>query len=93
MRPSIDTVWQRIRAHEGEPFSTITGARFKYSVDGNALRPDRAKQNLTRSNFEKALELVPLPGPGGSATSYVGQHMFGQSCTTDESGSVTGDSV
>jgi hypothetical protein len=64
MTPSIGTVWQRIKVHEGEAFSTITGMRFTYSVVGDVLRTDRAKQNLSRSNFEKVLPLLPLPGPG-----------------------------
>jgi hypothetical protein len=37
---------------------------FTYSVVGDVLRTDRAKQNLSRSNFEKVLPLLPLPGPG-----------------------------
>jgi hypothetical protein len=40
------------------------GMRFTYSVAGDVLRTDRANQNLSRSNFEKVLPLLPLSGPG-----------------------------
>ena len=63
-QPSIDDVWNRIRNREGDAFSTKTGKVFKYAVSGNVLRPDRAQQNLPKSEFAKALSLWPLDGPG-----------------------------
>ncbi len=62
---SIDTVWERIRRHAGERFETVTGLPFTYSVPGNYLLVDRTIRNLSRSNFEKALDHVPCDGPGG----------------------------
>lgn len=63
-RPSIEAVWTRIKRFEGSKFETKTGKEFTYSVSGESLRPSRAKQNITRSDFAKALELAPLDGPG-----------------------------
>ena len=60
----IDEVWQRILAHEGETFVTVTGIEFKYSVRGSVLKTDRAHWNLSRSTFEKALGMLPVSGPG-----------------------------
>lgn len=59
--PNIEVVWQRIRAHEGEVFHQVRGGEFRYRVVGNQLVPDRTRQQIPRSHFERALELAPLP--------------------------------
>ena len=61
---SIEVVWSRILQHEGERFETLTGRPFTYTVTGHVLRTDRTDFNLPRSQFEKALDLVPAAGPG-----------------------------
>ena len=63
MKPTIEVVWKRIRNHQGQPFTTSTGARFTYSVEGATLMVDRSDYGVARSNFERALALVPLEGP------------------------------
>jgi len=60
----IDVVWERIRRHAGQEFRTVTGLPFTYEAPGNYLRVDRTVRNLSRSNFEKALRLMPANGPG-----------------------------
>lgn len=60
----IDTVWGRIIAHQGEAFHQIRGKAFSYRVQGNALGPTTTNRNLPKSDFAKALDLVPLRGPG-----------------------------
>jgi hypothetical protein len=60
----IDRVWARIKANAGLEFRTVTGLPFTYEVPGNYLRVSRTVRNLSRSNFQKALELVPAEGPG-----------------------------
>jgi hypothetical protein len=57
----IDTVWSRIKAHHGKEFRQVRGKSFSYSVDGFTLIPGTTNRNLPRSDFEKALKLVPLP--------------------------------
>lgn len=57
---AIDKVWLRIKAHEGETFHQIKGARFRYSVIGNAIKPDRTNRSISKCDFEKALVYVPL---------------------------------
>ena len=57
---SIDTVWARIKALEGQTFRQIRGKEFTYSVVGSAVVPEGINQNIPRAHFEKALELLPL---------------------------------
>ena len=60
----IDEVWARIKSHEGEKFETRTGKTFTYHIDGEIFHPSRTEYNISKRNFEIALELVPLDGPG-----------------------------
>jgi hypothetical protein len=61
---NIDGVWARIRACAGQEFRTITGLAFTYEVPGNYLRVHGVNRNLSRTNFAKAMELMPANGPG-----------------------------
>jgi len=62
--PSITEIWQRIHAHQNEPFKTTTGLPFTYSVSGNELFVDRTSDfPLHACQFEKALALVPIARP------------------------------
>lgn len=60
----IEAVWARIKAREGEEFRLVRGARFVYVVARGSVVPDRTAYPIARSEFAKALELVPLRGPG-----------------------------
>ena len=60
----VDAVWERIVAHQGQVFRQMRGKEFTYSVKGNVLRPSATNRNIPRSDFEKALDLMPLHGPG-----------------------------
>ena len=60
----INEVWTRIIAHQGETFRQIRGQEFTYTVKGNVLRPSTTNRNIPRSHFEKALDRMPLHGPG-----------------------------
>lgn len=65
---TIDVVWERIRRHSGEEFHTIRGLPFTYDVPGNFLQVNRqgheVNRSLSRTNFARALELMPASGPG-----------------------------
>jgi hypothetical protein len=63
-KPPFSEVWNRIVAHEGELFHTISNLPFKYQVGGNIVVPDRTRYLLHKSDLEKAYELVPMKGPG-----------------------------
>ncbi len=60
MIPSINTVWARIQAYAGETFHQIRGAEFTYELHGASLLPDRTHRYIPKSNFQTALQLVPL---------------------------------
>jgi hypothetical protein len=64
MKPTFDEVWHRIVKHEGEVFMQKRGGRFTYAIGGkgNYILPDRTNQNIARSDFSRAYELVPLSG-------------------------------
>ncbi len=57
--PTFDAIWQRIVAAAGQQFTTASGLPFTFAVNENALRPSRTEYNLSRSEFEKAWQLLP----------------------------------
>lgn len=57
---SIDTVWARIKKHEGEEFRQIRGKPFFYTIQGSGLIPEGVNQNIPKTHFERALEFLPL---------------------------------
>ena len=63
-RTSLDEVWRRLKTLEGQRFETKTGRPFTFEINGDVFRPNRTKYNVTKSDFRKALELVPFDGPG-----------------------------
>ena len=64
MKPSIDVVWNRLKKHQGEKFETKTGQPFTYEISGNTFLTNRTLYTITRSDFAKAIELIPIEGPG-----------------------------
>jgi hypothetical protein len=60
----IEAVWDRIERHAGQTFHTKTGLPFRYDVPGNYLVVNRANRSLSKTNFRKALEVMPVDGPG-----------------------------
>jgi hypothetical protein len=63
MKPPLDMVWARIRQNQHQPFSTITGARFSYHVEGSTVVVDRTDYGIAKSNFERVLDVAPLESP------------------------------
>jgi hypothetical protein len=60
----ITTVWTRIEGAEGEVFRQVRGQEFSYEVRSGGVVPSTTNRLLPRSHFEKALERMPLSGPG-----------------------------
>ena len=60
----ISAVGDRIKQNQGQVFHQLRGNAFTYEVRGNIVIPDRTNRSLPRSDFEKALQLMPLRGPG-----------------------------
>ena len=63
-KTSIDELWSRLKACQGEPIETKTGKPFTYDISGDVFHPSRTEYNISRSDFRKALDLVPFEGPG-----------------------------
>ena len=61
---SIDKIWKRVVSLQGKGFETITGKPFTYDISGDSFYPSRTKYIISKSDFMKALELVPIEGPG-----------------------------
>jgi len=57
---SIDALWARIKANEGQTFRQIRGKEFSYMVIGSSVIPSTTKQNIPRSHFAEAVTLMPL---------------------------------
>lgn len=60
--------WDRICRHAGSEFATKTSLAFTYRVPGNFVRITRdgveIDRSLSRTNFVKAMRLMPVDGPG-----------------------------
>lgn len=56
----FNSIWGRIEAAEGMTFRQKTGREFTYSVKSSAVVPSTTNQNIPKSHFEKAAELLPL---------------------------------
>jgi hypothetical protein len=64
MGRNVNEIWSRIERHAGEDFRLIGGKVFSYEVPGNYLRPIGRVRHLSKTNFGKALERVPLDNTG-----------------------------
>jgi branched-subunit amino acid transport protein AzlD len=62
--PDIATVWTRIQRCQGQTFTQKLGREFTYVTTASQLIPNRTNRLLPKSDFAKALRLVPLTGPG-----------------------------
>lgn len=60
----FEEIWIRIVNHEGETFHTITGLEFTYKIDGEGFYPSRTHYRISKTDFRKAYQMVPIDGPG-----------------------------
>jgi hypothetical protein len=61
---SFESMWERVKACEGQEFRTKRDIPFTYRVDGTTVTPDRTGYPIHISQFRKAFDLMPLQGPG-----------------------------
>jgi hypothetical protein len=71
-KPDFEAVWQRIARYAGEEFHTVRGLEFTYQVDSNSLRTSRTDFVLSKGNFERAYEQVPLDAPADFSQDITG---------------------
>lgn len=71
----IEDVWPRIKALAGQEFRQKGGKPFTYRAGANYISLVTTNRNVSRTAFAKALNRVPLTGPGDvndlSAPSYI----------------------
>jgi len=61
----ISAFWKKLKENVGEEFLTVSGLAFTYEFVGDSsIRVSRANQVISKVNFEKAMEHMPLSGPG-----------------------------
>ena len=58
---SFAAVWERITGHGGEFFQTSKGRYFTYRIEEDALLPSQTDLRISRSDFELAFSMVPIP--------------------------------
>ena len=56
----FDTIWARIKRHEGETFAQKRGGEFCYAIEGSGIRPDRTNQVISKKHLKEASGLLPL---------------------------------
>jgi len=56
----FESVWKRIESHENQDFFQIRGGKFTYEVVGGHIIPDRTNQQIPKSHFKEAYNLLPL---------------------------------
>ena len=61
---SIEFIWSQIVAHRGDTIHQKRGKPFTYAIVGNAVSPSTTNRLLPKSDFNSALGLMPLRGPG-----------------------------
>ena len=60
----FEEIWRRIVTHEGKIFRTKTGLEFTYRIDGEGFYPSRTNYRISKTDFRRAYEIVPIDGPG-----------------------------
>ena len=60
----FEEVWDRVRGCAGQEFKTVRGLPFTYKMSGDYLKPSRTNVELSKGDFRRAYELMPLTGPG-----------------------------
>jgi hypothetical protein len=61
---ALESVWQRIKSHQGEEFRTVERLPFTYQVEGTGIwffrDGRRIERKLTRTQVDKAIGRCPL---------------------------------
>jgi hypothetical protein len=61
---AFEDVWGRIVAHAGQTFRTKTGSELTYKIVGGYFCPSRTDYRISREEFRRAFQMVPIAGPG-----------------------------
>ena len=56
----FEQVWDNIKRHENEEFVTKRGLVLTYELFGDSIKPSRTDYFISKSDFKKAMKLMPL---------------------------------
>lgn len=73
---TFDQVWQRIVELEGSEFRQVRGKVFTYKMVGNSLVPSTTNYLIPKSQIQKALERMPIDGPGAISDLIAPSYLF-----------------
>lgn len=68
----FENIWQRIEKFQGEIFYTKSKLDFTYKIAENFLIPSRANFSLSKENFKKAFEQLPMKFPSKFSKDIMG---------------------
>ncbi len=60
---TLDEIWSRISALEGEFLKTHQQRWFTYRVEGDDLLPSHTDLRIPRGDFERVVPMLPLADP------------------------------
>ncbi|TRO55578.1 hypothetical protein E2P71_02530 [Candidatus Bathyarchaeota archaeon] len=63
MGADFDEVWERIRQHRKETFTTVRGLKFRYGILGNWLVIYDTDFRVTKTSFMNADAQMPVADP------------------------------
>ena len=63
MGADFTVVWERIRQHKKETFTTIRGLKFSYSILGNWIVIYDTDFRITKTSFKNAYAEMPAANP------------------------------
>ena len=79
---NIETIWNKIKLYEGEPFHKIRGGEYTYTVCGDMIIIDGINAGrITKNTLAKALN-IPNPTPKDLAGFWAPYYIYG--IITDE---------
>ncbi|MCD7841152.1 MAG: hypothetical protein LUG56_01650 [Lachnospiraceae bacterium] len=55
---SHEELWELLVSHQGEPFYTVKGLPFHYTIRGGELFVDRRSKSITRATVQKAYDRI-----------------------------------
>lgn len=61
---SFEEIWNWIISNEGETFKTKSGMEFTYKMNNDGLKTSRTDYKLSKTDFKKAYDMLPIDGPG-----------------------------
>lgn len=59
----FEIIWKKIKEYEGEEFTTKSGLNLTYIFFDDCIESSRPNYKISKKDFKKAFDLMPLSGP------------------------------